>query len=106
MDDSIVRGTTFKHLVQAFKNFYRPAKVIIRIPSPPIIAPCFYGINMPNVEELIAAKFFKDINHPTEEELRALAGYFGATDLRYLSREKLIQSLGMEEKDTCLSCVT
>jgi amidophosphoribosyltransferase len=76
MDDSIVRGTTLTHLVQAFKDFYEPAEVHIRIPSPPVVAPCFYGINMADIKELIAANSFRDIKNPTEEELRALAHNF------------------------------
>lgn len=76
MDDSIVRGTTLTHLVQAFSEFYEPAEIHLRIPSPPIVSPCYYGINMAEIKELIAATYFTDIQNPTEEELRLLAQYF------------------------------
>ena len=46
LDDSIVRGATMEHLVHSFREFYQPAEVHLRIPSPPIVAPCFYGINI------------------------------------------------------------
>lgn len=72
MDDSIVRGRTLEHIVKAFQEFYEPSEIHIRIPSPPVIAPCFYGINMATVGSLKATKYFKDPTHPTETELRAL----------------------------------
>lgn len=106
MDDSIVRGTTLTHLVQAFKDFYEPAEIHIRIPSPPVVAPCFYGINMADIKELIAANSFRDIKNPTEEELRALAHNFWATSLRYLSPLKLVNALRMHINSVCLACVT
>lgn len=93
MDDSVVRGTTLVYLVQAFKQFYEPAEIHIRIPSPPVVSPCYYGINMAEIKELIAAVSFCDIQHPTEAELDQLAQHFGALSLRYLTPEKLIQAL-------------
>ena len=54
VDDSIVRGTTMKKLIQMLRE--AGAKEIhLRISSPPIISPCFYGIDMPTKEELIAS---------------------------------------------------
>lgn len=106
MDDSIVRWTTLTHLVQAFKEFYEPAEVHIRIPSPPVVAPCFYGINMADIKELIAAMNFRDIKNPTEEELRTLSHIFGANSLRYISPLKLVHALRMHINSVCLACVT
>ena len=73
VDDSLVRGNTMLHLVETFKKFYRPAKVHLTIPSPPIIAPCFYGINMPSQEELFVPWYLWDLRNPKDEELKVMA---------------------------------
>lgn len=106
MDDSIVRWTTLEHLVQAFKKFYEPSEIHVRIPSPPVIAPCFYGMNMAEVETLKATKYFKDIKNPTEAELRTLWKSFWATSLRYLTPPSLVSALKMHVNHICLACVT
>lgn len=106
MDDSIVRGATLEHLVQAFIEFYEPAEVHIRIPSPPIVAPCFYGINMAKKLELIAPEFFKDILRPTPQELWELAEYFHAHSIKYISIDGLVKALQVDIKDICLWCIT
>lgn len=105
-DDSIVRGLSLGHMVKAFREFYGPSEVHLRIPSPAIVAPCFYGISMATIEELIAPKFFKDINAPTEMELLSMAKYFGAESLRYLSTEQLEECMGKHGNSICRACIT
>ncbi|WP_456329309.1 amidophosphoribosyltransferase [Archaeoglobus sp.] len=97
VDDSIVRGTTSRRIVQMIKDA-GAREVHMRIGSPPIIAPCYFGIDMKSREELIAA------NH-TVEEIRKI---FGADSLAYLSLEGLLEAIKRAGggKDYCLACLT
>ncbi|WP_124642561.1 amidophosphoribosyltransferase [Amniculibacterium aquaticum] len=93
IDDSIVRGTTSKRLVKIMKE--AGAKEIhFRSVSPPVIAPCYLGIDTPNKEDLIAANM-------TKEELR---DYLDVDSLEFLSVENLIKILG--SSDHCFGCFT
>ncbi|MEM0329764.1 MAG: amidophosphoribosyltransferase, partial [Archaeoglobaceae archaeon] len=96
VDDSIVRATTSKRIVEMIKK--AGAKEIhVRIGSPPIIAPCYFGIDMKTREELIASSH-------TVEEIREIVG---ADSLHYLSLEgllKALRKLGGEE--FCIACLT
>lgn len=93
MDDSIVRGTTSKRLVNIFKN--AGAKEIHFISaSPPIIAPCFLGLDTPEKDNLIAAK------HTKEE----IAAYLGVDSLTYLSIENLTTLF--KNHGYCYGCFT
>ncbi|MBT5987861.1 MAG: amidophosphoribosyltransferase [Elusimicrobiaceae bacterium] len=96
IDDSIVRGTTSKKLVKILKEA-GARKVHMAISSPPIISPCFYGIDTPNRQELIAG-------HKTIEEIKK---YIGVDSLTYLTKENLIKAAG-ENKYTgfCSACFT
>ncbi len=78
VDDSIVRGTTSKKIVKMIKDA-GAREVHMRISSPPTAWPCFYGIDTPTREELIAA-------HKSVDEIR---DYIGADTLGYLSHEGL-----------------
>lgn len=94
IDDSIVRGTTSKKIVQLIRA--AGAKEIhMRITAPPIIAPCFYGIDIPTRSELIAST--KSI-----EEIRA---FIGADSLGYLSLDAVHQSVGYRDH-YCSACFT
>jgi amidophosphoribosyltransferase len=94
VDDSIVRGTTMKKIVNLVKTA-EPAEIHLRISSPPIICPCFYGIDMPTKEELIASA-------KSVEDIRV---YLGVDSLGYLSIEGLLSVLKSEERDHfCRAC--
>ncbi|MGA2506741.1 MAG: amidophosphoribosyltransferase [Chitinispirillaceae bacterium] len=94
VDDSIVRGTTMKKLVNLIKTA-EPASIHLRISSPPIICPCFYGIDMPTKEELIASA--KNV-----EEIRK---YLGVDSLGYLSIDTMLSVLKPEERPNfCTAC--
>ena len=84
VDDSIVRGTTSKRIVQLLKEA-GAAEVHMRISSPPLKYPCFYGIDISTTKELIAAKM-------SVEEIRE---YIGADSLAYLSLDGLVESIGL-----------
>jgi amidophosphoribosyltransferase len=65
-----------EYLVKRIKEEYNPSEIHIRIPSPPIQSPCFYGINLKSIDELIVRKFFQDLDHPTKAEIENLATHF------------------------------
>ncbi|MCQ2085601.1 MAG: amidophosphoribosyltransferase [archaeon] len=94
IDDSIVRGTTLKKLVSMLRDA-GAKEVHVRVGSPPIIAPCFYGIDMKNREQFIA-------NKHTVEEIREI---IGADSLGYISIEGVVEAIGKPASDLCLACV-
>ena len=85
IDDSIVRGTTSRRIVQLLKEA-GATEVHVAIGSPALAYPCFYGIDIQTRQELIAA------NHTVEETRQII----GADSLTYLSVEGLIESIGIE----------
>ena len=104
VDDSIVQATTLRELLMLLKTRGRAKEIHIRIACPPIIAPCFYGIDMSTVSELFAPRFMTG-KVPTAEDEQAMADYIGATSLRYLPVEALADCVGLPEKSLCLACV-
>jgi amidophosphoribosyltransferase len=95
VDDSIVRGTTSKRLMAMLRS--AGAKEIhLRISSPPIKDPCFYGIDTPRRDDLIAA------NNSVEE----IRDYLGVDSLEYLSVEGLLGSTGIPGGNFCVACFT
>lgn len=106
IDDSIVRGSTLEYLIQALKDFYNPSEIHIRIPSPPIIGPCYYAINLKHPHELLAREFFQDATSPTQEEFDSLAEHLGSESIKYVTKEQMIQALRVDIKDMCLGCIT
>jgi amidophosphoribosyltransferase len=93
VDDSIVRATTTKQLVK-FLFEAGATEVHVRITAPPIMWPCFYGIDMCSKKELAAARM-------TIDQIRE---HVGATSLGYLSIKGVVQATGTPEKDFCLAC--
>ena len=94
IDDSIVRGTTMKILVNNLKEWSGAAEVHLRIGCPPIKSPCFYGIDFPTIQELYAGK-----NKPNAKD-------FGADSLHYLSLPGLLTAVNKKKKDLCTACIT
>lgn len=84
VDDSIVRGTTAKLLVKLVKEA-NPKEIHLRITSPPIVSPCYYGMDFPSKEELIANQCGNDL-----EKIRE---YLDVDSVEYLSLEKLHESV-------------
>lgn len=96
VDDSIVRGTTSKQLVKLIKSA-KPKEIHFRISSPPIMHPCYYGMDFPTREELIANKFSGDIKKIKE--------HLGVDSLEYLTMDELLQSVQEDGKDNfCTAC--
>lgn len=92
IDDSIVRGTTMRQIVERLRNA-EAREVHVRIASPPVAFPCYFGIDTPYREELISSK--RD-----EERVRE---YIGADSLSFLSLEGLRESLNGRD-EYCTGC--
>src|SRR5947207_7682118 len=95
VDDSIVRGNTTGQIVQMLFDA-GAAEVHVRISSPPVIGQCFYGIDLADPAEMIAAD--KSVDDVRE--------YIGATSLAYLSHDALVESTRRPESDLCRACLT
>ena len=95
VDDSIVRGNTMRQLVAMLLDA-GAAEVHVRISSPPVVSPCFYGIDMADENELAAA-------HRSVEEMRV---HVGATSLHYLSLEGMQEATRLPEDSVCRACFT
>ena len=95
IDDSIVRGTTSRRIIRMLKEA-GAAEVHMRISSPPTTDPCFYGVDTPYKDKLIAAKI------STQE----ICDYIEADSLAYLSNESLMRSVHSEGNNYCTACFT
>ena len=93
IDDSIVRGTTSKRIVNLLREA-GASEVHVRISSPQITNPCFYGVDISTYEELISARL----------DLDGVREYIGADSLYFLSKEALFEAA--KRNDLCLACFT
>jgi amidophosphoribosyltransferase len=93
VDDSLVRGTT-AGLVVAMVRECRARELHLRISSPPVKYPCYYGIDTPSRGDLTAA----------EHSLAEIAVSIGADSLRYLSKDGMIEAIGLPGKNLCTAC--
>jgi amidophosphoribosyltransferase len=84
VDDSIVRGTTSKQLVNLIREA-NPRSIHLRISSPPIVHPCFYGMDFPSKQELIADRYNSNI--------KDIADYLGVDSLEYLTIDELLEAV-------------
>jgi amidophosphoribosyltransferase len=105
VEDSIVRGTTLKSLVERVRLVGRPREIHVRVACPPIVSPCFYGIDMSTVSELFAPNFLKGGPLTPEVEAR-MAEKLGATSLRYLPVESVARAIGLDSDQLCRACIT
>jgi amidophosphoribosyltransferase len=95
VDDSLVRGTTSRKLVKMIRDA-GAKEVHVRISSPPVISPCFYGIDMPTKAELIASN----------RNVEAIRRYLGADSLGYLSIEGMLGLEALPDEGFCRACFT
>jgi len=99
VDDSIVRGTTSRQIIQLLRDA-GATEVHFRVASPPVLHPCFYGIDTANQEELIASHYVDSNKGWTE-----LARRLGADTLAYLSIGGMLNAFGHTENELCLACL-
>jgi amidophosphoribosyltransferase len=105
VEDSIVRSTTMKVLLQRIRSLGKPKEIHVRVACPPIIAPCFYGIDMSTVSELFAPKFLHGA--PLTDEVQAeMAAHLGADSLRYLPVDSVARAIGFDADQLCRACIT
>lgn len=104
VDDSIVRATTLKELVRLLRDRGRVREIHVRIACPPIIAPCYYGIDMSTISELFAPNNMQG-SVITPEEEQKMADLIGADSLRYLPVESVARCVGLPHTTLCQACV-
>jgi amidophosphoribosyltransferase len=80
-------------------------EIHVRVACPPIVAPCFYGIDMSTIDELFAPEFLPD-GLLTEAAQANMAARLGADSLRYLPIESVARSIGFEAAELCQACLT
>lgn len=94
VDDSIVRGTTSGKIVRVLREA-GAREVHVRISSPPIRWPCFYGVDTSSRRQLAAA----------ELDVEAIRQRIGADSLGYLSQEGLVEAIGLARTELCMACL-
>jgi amidophosphoribosyltransferase len=95
VDDSLVRGTTSKKIVQMVRDS-GAKEVHVRISCPPTTHSCYYGVDTPHRQDLIASRM-------SVEEVRA---FIGADSLGYLSLRGMLEAIGIDEASSCAACWT
>ncbi len=95
VDDSIVRGTTSRKIVRMVRSA-GAREVHLRISCPPTISPCYYGVDTPSVDELIAAN----------NNLEQIREFVEADSIAYLSLDNLRESIHDTKQHFCYSCYT
>jgi len=95
IDDSIVRGTTSKKIVRMVREA-GATEVHMRISCPPTVSPCFYGVDTPNRDDLIAAQM----------SVAEIRDFIGADSLGYLSLEGMLEASGIAPRASCVACWT
>jgi amidophosphoribosyltransferase len=93
VEDSIVRGNTARQIVQMLRDA-GAREVHLRISSPPIKWPCFYGIDMPDQDELIGSRM----------DVEGIREHLGADSLAYLSLEGMLDATQIPADDFCTAC--
>jgi amidophosphoribosyltransferase len=93
VDDSIVRGTTSKKIVQMVREA-GAKEVHMRISCPPTVSPCYYGVDTPRKADLIAAQMSVD----------EVCRFIEADSLGYLSMEGMLEAIGLDPNGSCVAC--
>ena len=108
IEDSIVRSTTMAALVGQIRDRGGAREVHVRVACPPIVTPCFYGIDMSTIGELFAPKFTsaRYDGTPSPQMLKKMADKLGVNSLRYLPVDSVCKCLDLDRSSLCLGCVT
>jgi amidophosphoribosyltransferase len=105
IEDTIVRSTTMKTLLHDLRERGGAREIHVRVACPPIVAPCFYGIDMSTVRELFAPRFLKG-SEPTAAEQDTMAAELGAESLSYLPVDAVARCIGLPPDRLCRACLT
>ncbi|MDR0871194.1 MAG: amidophosphoribosyltransferase [Planctomycetaceae bacterium] len=110
VEDSIVRSTTMRVLLQRIRNLGGAKEIHVRAACPPIIAPCFYGIDMSTYNELFVPQYMDgaplDEWAVTPEVEKRMAADLGADTLRYLPVDAVPRAIGLPTNSLCQACIT
>jgi amidophosphoribosyltransferase len=105
IEDTIVRSTTLKSLLHHIRERGGAREIHVRVACPPILAPCFYGIDMSTMSELFAPRFLHG-KELTVEEQKAMAAELGADSLFYLPLDAVARAIGLPDERLCRACLT
>ena len=105
VEDSIVRSTTMRVLISKIREIGRAKEIHVRVACPPIVAPCFYGIDMSTISELFAPQFQQQ-GQSQEQMFAAMAEELGADSVRFLPVESLALAVDKPVDQLCQACVT
>ena len=95
VDDSIVRGTTLTKLVKMLRNA-GASEVHARIGCPPVIAPCYYGVDMKTRDQLVACKY----------DVEGIRKLIGTDSLAFISQKGIVKAMDLPENQLCCACVS
>ena len=122
VEDSIVRSTTMRVLIERIRKIGRVKEIHVRVACPPIIAPCFYGVDMSTFDEIYATNFHHRFHPPSpdtvgslemvqdmtfsEDMLATMSAEFGADSVKYLTKETASRAIGLPFEQLCTACAT
>lgn len=104
VEDSIVRSTTMRVLLERLREVGGAREIHVRVASPPIVSPCFYGIDMSTIGELFAPKFLKG-GHMNREIENQMAKELGCDSLRYLPVSSIAKAIDLPADHLCQACI-
>ncbi len=105
VEDSIVRSTTMNVLLDRMRTVGGAKEIHVRVACPPIVAPCFYGIDMSTVGQLFAPKYLEQ-GQLTLDAQKRMAERLGADSLRYLPVEAIARAIDLPKEQLCQACIT
>ena len=106
VEDSIVRSTTMKVLLNRMRTDTDVREIHVRVACPPIVAPCFYGIDMSTINELFAPQYVDAGSDVTREAAAQMAAALGADSLRYLPIASVSRAIQRPPNELCQACIT
>ena len=107
IEDSVVRSKTLRALAGSIRERCQPRELHLRVACPPIVAPCFYGIDMSTVTELFAPQHTTAESGDLDDETSAkMATALNLDSLRYLKVAEIAEAIGLPQESLCLGCLT
>jgi amidophosphoribosyltransferase len=105
VEDSIVRSTTMAALLKRVRNEGGAKEIHVRVACPPIVAPCYYGIDMSTIGQLFAPRFYPPGELLTDEIQDQMAADLGCDSLRFLPIESVAAAIGIPQNGLCQACI-
>ena len=106
VEDSIVRSTTMRVLLDRIREEGQAKEIHVRVACPPIVAPCFYGIDMSRIDELFAPKFLDRRSMTNRRRKTRWPATLAAESLRYLPLAAVHRAIGKPASALCRGCLT